>query len=50
MTDNGTYERKDFNDFVIGDTTPDNSPENLAFLADVSPEMANFDFSDLTFD
>jgi hypothetical protein len=50
MTDNDTYERKDFNDFVIGDTTPDNSPENLAFLADVSPEMANFDFSEVMFD
>lgn len=50
MTDNDTYERKDFNDFVIGDTTPDNSPENLAFLADVSPELANFDFSDLMLD
>lgn len=50
MTDNDTYERKDFNDFVIGDTTPDNSPENLAFLADVSPEMANFDFSDVMID
>ena len=50
MTDNNSYERKDFNDFVIGDTTPDNSPENLAFLADVSPELDSFDFSELMFD
>lgn len=50
MDNTNTYERKDFNDFVIGDTTPDNSPENLAFLADVSPEMANFDFKDLMLD
>ncbi|KKN46613.1 hypothetical protein LCGC14_0671180 [marine sediment metagenome] len=49
MTDNNEpYERKDFNDFLIGDMTPDDSPEYRAFMADdVSPWMANFDFSDM---
>lgn len=50
MTDNDTYERKDFNDYLIGDSTPDDSPEYRAFMADISPEMANFDFSDLMLD
>lgn len=48
--DNNDYERKDFNDFVAEGTPPDNSSENLAFLADVSPELDNFDFSALMFD
>ncbi len=50
MTDNDTYERKDFNDFWIGGETPDNSPERVAARADISPEMANFDFSDMMLD
>jgi hypothetical protein len=50
MTNTDTDERKDFNDFLIGDATPDDSPEYNAFMADVSPELANFDFSDLMVD
>jgi hypothetical protein len=50
MDNTDTYERKDFNDFLIGDSTPDDSPEYHAFMADVSPELANFDFSDMMLD
>lgn len=51
MTDNTTDETtNDFNDFLIGDAAPDDSPEYHAFMADVSPELANFDFSDLMLD
>jgi hypothetical protein len=50
MDNTDTYERKDFNDFLVGDMTPDDSPEYHAFMADVSPGLANFDFSDLMLD
>lgn len=49
MTDNNEpYERKDFNDFLIGDMTPDDdTPEWIAARANISPWMENFDFSDI---
>ena len=50
MSKNETYERKDFNDFLVGDSVPDDSPEYNAFMADISPELDNFDFSELMLD
>ncbi len=51
MTDNNEpYERKDFNDFLVGDSVPDDSPEYHARLADQSEWMRNFDFSDMMLD
>ncbi len=50
MDNTDTYERKDFNDYLLGDATPDDSPEYRAFMAEVSPELANFDFSDMMLD